>query len=601
MTSTVFARAAFVALIAATLLAFFISQRVKSTPAVIEVRRLPAEFYSPNADGHRSKNKLAFRLKSPDQATVVVTNAYGDVVRRLATDRPMQPYRSLPLKWDGRNDSGSLAPDGKYFVRINLREQRRSVTMPGVINLTTTPPTPKVVKVTPDLIGSRSRRVTAQVEGINPRRPTHFRVVRTDVTPPREVANRKAPAGSTELTWNARTNGHPASPGTYMFVVSVQDRAGNTGTTPAHIPPRPGEMKGHAGLTIRRLAVQPPLRPVVAGKLASFFVDSRKRRFQWSVRRIGTRGVVKQGVAAPGKPLRVRAPGDNAGVYLLDVRAGSDDTTVPFMVQGPRRSGLLIVLPAVSWVGSNPVDDEPRDGVPNMLSNGSAVDSARPLTGPLGSGLPRGFKSEIAPLLSYFDRASINYDLTSDLALSTDSRTSKSPTAGLTADAEDVAAISGGDPSANDGTPSSNEQRGLTDYQGVILLGPFRWITNSLGTDLRHYVDQGGRVASFGTKTLRAGVTIDKDKFSHPTPISDTDAFGFKLVNPHSSATSPSGNVKHEAARDEGRHDNADLLTLRDTASFPLLAGTDGVLSGFSRIEESRRSPGSSLCSILSR
>ena len=178
------------------------------------------------------------------------------------------------------------------------------------------------------------------------------------------------------------------------------------------------------------------------------------------------RAILKRG-RGDGPNLAIHMPNDPSGAYLLDVRAGRWHEQVPVMVQGAKRSSVLVVVPAISWLGSDNVDDQPLDGIPNTLTNGSNVHWPRVLTG-----LPPQFADEAARLLVFLDRHKIRYDLTTDLDLDL----SRNPRA--------------------------------SDRSGVLLAGPETWITRTLARRLRRYVLDGGRVASIGADSLRRGVTL---------------------------------------------------------------------------------------------
>ena len=80
------------------------------------------------------------------------------------------------------------------------------------------------------------------------------------------------PAGRT--TWDGTVaGGAPAPQGTYLVGLRVTDRACNTGSFPAVLPPVAGTT-AHAGVTVRYLAALPPLTPVAAGATA--------RRCSWT-------------------------------------------------------------------------------------------------------------------------------------------------------------------------------------------------------------------------------------------------------------------------------------------------------------------------------
>jgi len=540
---TLLARAAFGLLVVATFSAFFVAQRLKSAPAVVDPGKIP-RFFSPNGDGERDVANVSFRLRDADDVTVDVVDDDDGRVRRLAAGRAARPFKPVRLRWDGRTDDAARAPDGRYRLRVALRRAGRSVVVPTAIDLDTTPPRPRVVRVREPgrpaaaegpAVVAPGRLVQVTVRGVSRYRRTRFAVWRTDRRPSREVATfESARKGSRRGTWDGMVEGRPADPGTYLIVPEVEDRAGNAGTAPAALPPEPGTVPGRPGVLVREIAVQPPFSPVRAGARVALFVDSRGRSYRWNLRRVGGPRRVRRGSSAPGRPLRLRVPGGVTGAYLLEVRSGAVSTRVPILVQSPERARILVVLPAIAWLGEDPVDDD-GDGLPNDLTGGGdgRVRVPRPLTG-----LPARFALESAPLLVFLDRARVRYDLTTDLAL---------------ADSDD--------PSA-------------TDRQGVLLPEPLRYVTRALAGRLRRYIERGGRLAAFGSGSLRRGVTLARDgrQLSGATVPTATDAFGIRLSAPRRMA------------------DGAELTTLEDDPAAGLLEAFDGALGGFRTVEESEPS-----------
>jgi hypothetical protein len=537
---TWFARVVFVLLVGATFGAFFVAQRLKGAPPVVELRHT-LRYFSPDGDGRRDATSFSVVLKEAEDVRVDVVDAGGNAVRRLAAATPVEPNRPLRLRWDGRRDDGRLAPNGQYRVRLGLRDEGRSVTLPTVLTLDTSPPRPRVVRIDPgQLVGPRAPELKIYVRGISSRFRTRFRVLRTDEGEPREVARFQRAPGLRRAVWDGKAGGVPAGPGTYVVEVAVRDRAGNWGRTPISLPPPPGDDSGRGGITVRGVAAQPPLRPVTAGSRVEFFVDARRRGYRWTVRRPGARRPVKRGRVEPGgaRPLAFRAPRGRSGLYMLRLRAGSSSTSVPFLVQARERADILVVVPAITWLGTDPVDDPPFDGFPNTLERGGPVRWPRVLS---GGGVPQGLRSQVAPLLVFLDRARLRYDLTSDLdlALSTGPRAS--------------------------------------DRKGVLLPAPARWVTRQLARRLRRYVLDGGHIATFGPETLRRGVTLrasageSEGRLLRPTQPTDEDPFGAVLHKPRDAGAEP-----------------APLEPLAGDATYGLLTGTDGVLEGFRRLEESR-------------
>jgi FlgD Ig-like domain/N,N-dimethylformamidase beta subunit-like, C-terminal len=530
------ARVVFALLVAATFGAFFVSQRLKNAESVAEYTKL-RHYFSPNGDGVRDRDRISFKVEKADRLTVTVVNLDGDRVRRLATGVEARPERPVTVVWDGRSDDGIRAPDGRYRLQVGLRRTGRTVTIPGAFNVDTTAPKPVVVSVKPATAGPVAGAFQIHARRVGSRRAPRFRVLRTDVDPPREVARFLGRKGSQRAEWDGKVNGLPAPPGIYMVVVRVRDKAGNLGTAPAVLPPVPGQVRGKPGITVRALAAQPPVVAVRAGERVAFDVDARDRAYRWDVRRVGGRKVEEGRAAAGKRTLVLRSPRGASGVYLLQVRSGSSRTRVPFLVQSRERSKLLVVVPTASWLGVDKIDDD-HDGLPNTLEGGGPVEWPRAYTR-----LPPALAADTAPLLIFLDRAGIKYDLTSDIALAR----SDEPTA--------------------------------ADHPGVLLAGSLRWIPRSLGRRLRRYVESGGRVASFGTESMRRGMRITDDVLDRPTQPTPTDPFGARLEP-----------VAAPRTEDDGRTP-LPLTALTEDTSLGLLTGSDGTLSTFGRLEESAKRP----------
>src|SRR4051812_44494629 len=224
------ATAVFFMLVAATAAAFFVTQRLKrSTPVV---RNVDTQLVvSPNGDGRKDRARIRFFLPKADRVTVSITDSNGDEVRRLA-DRHLDrgPHK---FKWNGRNSSGAIAPDGTYFLRVILTgEGRGSLTRRG-IQLVTKPPAVKLLSATPARVPPGARNVvTIRFSGPSNPKPL-FTVYRTDLPgPPRLVRRFTGTIGSTEGQWDERLqDGRPAPPGTYAFGVNAQNKARVSGSS----------------------------------------------------------------------------------------------------------------------------------------------------------------------------------------------------------------------------------------------------------------------------------------------------------------------------------------------------------------------------------
>jgi flagellar hook assembly protein FlgD len=527
------ARAAFALLVAATFAAFFAAQRVKGAAPVVQAPGLD-HYFSPNRDGVHDTNRFNVRLREGDgEVTVDVVNVDGDAVRRL-TDGALA-NDGLALTWDGRTDDGARAPDGEYQIRVTLRDEGRSVIVPRVTTLDTKAPLPRVRRIEPDaIVGPDPAGTRIHFGGVSSRRPTQLRIYRIQRGEATEVARLRQDAGKRSVEWDGRVDGKVAPPGTYLVQVITRDRAGNRGAIPANVPPQRGETRGRPGLTVRAIAAEAPMQPVTAGEKITLNVDARRRPYRWRLRRVGRTNPVETGREPAGAPVELTAPSGDSGLYVLELRTGGRTTAVPVPVQSDERARMLVVLPAITWTGSDEVDQD-ADGVPNTLEAGTPVNWPRVLAG----GLPADLTDRVAPLLVHLDRANIRYDLTTDLDLAL----SRSPRA--------------------------------TDRTGVLLAGSERWITRPYARRLRRYVTDGGRVAIFGTESLRRGVTI----------LRNDEGSGGRLVRP----TQPAADDPFGTRFSDVRTVSAPvaLTPIGGDPANELLTGFDGVLAGFRTFEES--------------
>jgi hypothetical protein len=441
---------------------------------------------------HRFMRISFYLLHRSDDVDVYVVDQNGTIVRTLASGRHMRRDVRNPdglFRWNGREDNGSVAPDGTYYVRVSLIHQGRSVEISNSagaepITVLTGTPHPVVTDVTPSLIPQNGTAVTIHYTG-NQRRGGTVQIYRTDLPgPPRLVKRFVTQWHGTKAIWNGKIHGRPAPQGTYLVGFAVTDKACTTGRFPSQLPPAPGSTP-NAGVSVRYLAVQPPLTPVAAGSTALVKVDAAGQPYRWALRLVGSTTRLAGGVSSSAQ-LPVRVPPLAAGLYELSVHSGSHQTAVPLVVNAAqsRPAPILVVLPALTWQGENPVDDD-DDGVPNTLADGGPIELARPLV----DGLPAGFASQAA-FLSFLTRSGLRYDLTTDLGL-----------------------IDGVGPR-------------LAGHAGVVLAGTERWLPDPTGAALRSYVQGGGHLLSLGIDSLRRGVTVAGGRAIHPTVRRRTDALG---------------------------------------------------------------------------
>jgi hypothetical protein len=328
--------AAFVALVIATVGAFFVTQHLKVTTPLLDGHPAPhpAAFNPVNGrtcllrDHEGVRVPTSFRrtqisfylLHRADDVDVSIVDPDDTVVDTLASGRHMSINHRVVFTWDGRTSTGGIAPDGTYNVRVSLIHQGRTLVIPNAtITVQRSAPRLSVTGVSPSIVPAPGvAAATATFTGADSRRPRVL-IYRTDVPgKPVLVKSYNATTRRGRTLWNGTlTGGAPAPQGTYLVGVRLTDAACNTARFPASLPPAPGSTS-HAGVTVRYLAAQPPMTPVPAGSDAPINVDARQHRYFWALRRAGSQKVLRSG-ASRQHSLEVPLPGGTPGLYELSL------------------------------------------------------------------------------------------------------------------------------------------------------------------------------------------------------------------------------------------------------------------------------------------
>jgi hypothetical protein len=297
-------------LLGATAAAFAVTERLKLEKSPVTGTRVDKVF-SPVCECARDIAEISFVLRQGTRVTVDLLDRNGDRVRTLVRDRAEQAGR-VTYVWDGRDDAGSVVAEGIYRPRVQLRRHGRTIVMPNPIRVDTTPPTIRVVRVSPRVFSpdgdGRRDRVTATYVIDEPARAMML------VNGRRRVMERLRKTEG-RLTWFGRIGGRPVRPGTYEIQLRAVDRAGNRSLSTRPIAVR-----------VRFVELSRDRITVEAGRRLSVRVSTDARSYRWRfARRTGTE---------TRRVLVLRAP-EVPGTYALYVVVGSRADRAEVVVTEP--------------------------------------------------------------------------------------------------------------------------------------------------------------------------------------------------------------------------------------------------------------------------
>jgi hypothetical protein len=305
-----YAPAALVAvLLVATGLAFLRTESLKLETSPIRQVRV-TKLFSPLCECETSKARIAFRVAKPDVVSVTIIDSSDSDVRQLAFERPATG--KVAVLWNGRQDSGGVAPDGVYRGRVRLGLIEKTFTLPNLIRIDTRRPTVKVVSVRPRVFSPdgdrRADRIVVRYT-VDERAQAMLYVngVR------RVIGSSLRPTG--ELRWYGKVDGRSLPARRYALTVRAVDRAGNVSA-----PVDAGYVR------IRYIDLTPSRYAATPGQTIRVRVSTDSARVRW---RLGKRrGIGRAPV------FRVRVP-DAPGRYVLAVGAHGHRAGATVVVAAP--------------------------------------------------------------------------------------------------------------------------------------------------------------------------------------------------------------------------------------------------------------------------
>jgi hypothetical protein len=202
-------------LIVATATAFAVTQRLKLEPSPISQTRV-SDVFSPVCRCASKAASIEFSLRRADDVRIAVRTGSGEVT--VAEGSFAQG--DVHVRWDGRDASGELVPDGTYYPFVQLKRAGRTIDLPNPIRVDTIRPSIKFTSLRPRLFrpGAEKLRVTYRVS-----EHAHA-LLFVD-------GRRRVFTASTRLRgrlqWYGKVRGHLIRPGRHKVKLVAEDLAGN--------------------------------------------------------------------------------------------------------------------------------------------------------------------------------------------------------------------------------------------------------------------------------------------------------------------------------------------------------------------------------------
>ena len=288
------------AVLAASGASFAISEGLKVQRAAVTAVHVD-KIFSPVCRCPEARAAIGFKLTRSDRVTLGIVDSNGGLVRTLV-HRRLFNRGAHHFTWNGRDDDGTLAPEGSYRPRIKLERTDRTYLLPNPIKLDVIPPRIRVQSVSPRVI-SPDGDGRSDVVHVRYRISEHAHALL--YVAGRQAARTKFQRRQDNVNWYGRLDGRRLPPGSYRLAIAAVDLAGN-------------ESKLVPAGTVRIRYVALPARAyrVRAKRALAIPVSTDAAHVRYLLRRGGS--VVASGSSTPR--LRLRAP-QKPGRYVLVVEA----------------------------------------------------------------------------------------------------------------------------------------------------------------------------------------------------------------------------------------------------------------------------------------
>ena len=142
-------------LIVATATAFAVTQRLKLEPSPISQTRV-SDVFSPVCRCATKAANIEFSLRRADHLRIAIRTGSSEVT----VARGSFPRGDVRVRWDGRDASGELVPDGIYYPLVELQRAGRTIELPNPIRVDTIRPVIRLRSLRPQVFRPGTKKLT---------------------------------------------------------------------------------------------------------------------------------------------------------------------------------------------------------------------------------------------------------------------------------------------------------------------------------------------------------------------------------------------------------------------------------------------------------
>ena len=202
-------------LIVATATAFAVTQRLKLEPSPISQTRV-SDVFSPVCRCATKAANIDFSLRRADHLRIAIRTESGE----LTVAEGSFPQGDVHVRWDGRDASGEIVPDGIYYPLVQLQHAGRTIDLPNPIRVDTIRPSIRLRSVRPRVFRPGTTKVTVTYTVSEHAHALLFVDGRRRVL----TASKRL---RYLLHWSGKVQGRAIRPGRHKLKLVAEDLAGN--------------------------------------------------------------------------------------------------------------------------------------------------------------------------------------------------------------------------------------------------------------------------------------------------------------------------------------------------------------------------------------